>query len=79
VKPANYNERDRRLVVNQSGKRRVVAIMRERKARTLPFVFRSEDAAVPAIVRNVTHGSAIYAEEASSWKPLLRSIRHKTL
>jgi hypothetical protein len=38
VKPANWteNRRDRRLLENQSGKRRVVVIMRERNGITLP-------------------------------------------
>ena len=41
VKPANWkeNRRDRRLAINQNGKRRVVVIMRERDGRTVPFVF----------------------------------------
>ena len=49
VKPANYkeNRRDRRLAVNQTGKRRVVVIMRERNGRTLPFVFKTEAAVDP--------------------------------
>ncbi len=72
VKPANYkeNRRDRRLACNQNGKRRVVVIIRERNGRTLPFVFASEDAAVPTIVKYVAPGSIIYADEASSWEPL---------
>jgi transposase-like protein len=72
VKPANYkqNRRDRRFAVNQNGKRRVVVIMRERNGRTLPFVFKSEDQAVPTIRENVVHGSTIYADEASHWDQL---------
>ena len=49
VKPANNkgNRRDRRRTIdNQNGKRRVVVIMRERGGRTLPFVFKSEDASL---------------------------------
>ena len=44
VKPANYreNRRDRRLAINQTGKRRVVVIARETHGKTLPFVFKSE-------------------------------------
>jgi transposase-like protein len=40
VKPANRreNRRDRRLAVNQSGKRRVVVVIRERNGRTLGTV-----------------------------------------
>jgi transposase-like protein len=72
VKPANYkaDRVDRRLAEHQTGKRRVVVIMRERNGRSLPFVTRSEAAAVPAINDNVALGSTIYADEASSWDGL---------
>ena len=72
VKPANLKEhrRDRRLRFNQSGKRRVVVIMRERHGCTLPFVFKSEDAAIPTIQAHVVAGSTIYIDEASSWDAL---------
>jgi hypothetical protein len=45
VRPENRKEdrRDRRLRGNQTGKRRVVVVMRERNGRTLPFVVKSED------------------------------------
>ncbi len=83
VKPANQkeNRRDRRLAENKSGKRRVVVIMRERNGRTLPFVFRSEDQAVPTIRQRVAGGSTIHADEASSWDALhlthdVRRINH---
>src|ERR1700676_3408622 len=64
VKPANWkeNRRDRRLACNQNGKRRVVVIMRERDGKTLPFVFRSEDASIPTIEKHVTNGSTIFAD-----------------
>lgn len=72
VRPANYkaNRRDRRLVQNQTGKRRVVVIMRERRGRTLPFVFKTEDAAVVTIARTVQPGSVVHADEASHWDAL---------
>jgi len=72
VKPRNYreNRRDRRLAVNQSGKRRVVVIMRERNGRSLPCIFKSEDASVPTIKSRVLPGSTIYADEASHWDRL---------
>ena len=72
IKPANWkeNRRDRRLAVNQNGKRRVVVIMRERNGKTLPFVFKSEDAAIPTIETRVMPGSTIFADEASSWDAL---------
>jgi transposase-like protein len=72
VKPANYkdNRRDRRFAVNQSGKRRVVVVMRERNGKTLPFVAKSEDAAVPTIQARVAVGSTIHADEAAHWDVL---------
>jgi transposase-like protein len=72
VKPANEreNRRDRRLAYNQSGKRQVVIIMRERDGRSLPFVARSEAAAVPTIATNIEAGSTVYADEASAWDSL---------
>lgn len=72
VRPANnkVNRVDRRFVQNQSGKRRVVVVMRERKGRTLPFVFASEGASVLTIARTVAPGSTVYADEAVHWDAL---------
>jgi transposase-like protein len=72
VKPSNYkaNRRDRRYAVNQNGKRRVVVIMRERGGRTLPFVFKSEDASVLKIAQTVEPDSTVYADEAVHWDAL---------
>lgn len=72
IRPANYkeNRRDRRLAKNQTGKRRVVVIMRERNGQTLPFVFKSEDEAFDTIQYRVKPGSTIFADEASSWDML---------
>jgi len=72
VKPANLkdNRRDRRRIVNQSGKRRVVVVMRERKGRTLPFVFKSEDASLSTIGQRIQAGSTIFADEATHWDVL---------
>jgi hypothetical protein len=55
MKPANRreNRRDRRLRQYQSGKRRVVVIIRERNGRTLPGVFNSEVEALAFIRRQV--------------------------
>ena len=44
--------------------------MRERGGRTLPFVFRSEDEAVPTIRARVESGTIIYADEAACWDAL---------
>jgi transposase-like protein len=72
VKPANYkeNRRDRRRAVNQNGKRRVVMVMRERKGKTLTFVSKSEDAAVPTLRDRIEVGTTVYADEASHWDQL---------
>lgn len=72
VKPANYkeNRRDRRRVVNQTGKRRCVVVMRERNGKTLPFVFKAEWEAVGTIRQRVAPGSIIHADEANSWDDL---------
>jgi transposase-like protein len=55
VKPANRREdrKDRRLRQNQSGKRKVVVVIRERGGRTLPGVFQTEADALTFIRRNV--------------------------
>jgi transposase-like protein len=71
VRPANKKaDRLDRLAENQTGKRRVVVVMRERKGRTLPFVFKSEDASVLTIARTVAPGSTVYADEATHWDAL---------
>jgi transposase-like protein len=72
VRQENRKEdrKDRRLAENQSGKRQIVVVMRERGGRTLPFVFRSEDEAVPTIRARVATGTTIYADEAGSWDAL---------
>jgi transposase-like protein len=85
VKPANYKEhrRDRRLAVNQNGKRHVVIVMRERKGKTLTFVAKSEDASVPTLRDRIEVGSTVYADEASHWdhmhaRYLTKRINHST-
>ncbi len=72
VKPENRKEdrKDLRLRENQSGKRRVVVVMRERGGRTLPRVYQGEDEALPFIAANVLVGSTVYADEASCYDGL---------
>ena len=72
VRPANRkaDRIDRRLAENQTGKRRVVVALRERQGRTLPFVFKSEDASVPTIAARVAPGSTLHADEATGWDRL---------
>jgi hypothetical protein len=48
----------------------MVVVMRERKGRMLPFVFKSEDASVLTIARTVAPGSTVYADEATHWNAL---------
>jgi transposase-like protein len=72
VKPANYKENrvDRRLASNQTGKRRVVVVMRERGGHTLPFVFKAEGQAVQLIAQRTAPGTILYADEAAHWDVL---------
>ena len=72
VKPANYKEDriDRRRAENQTGKRRVVVVMRERNGRTLPFVFKSEAQSIATIGEYVAPTATVYADEARSWDAL---------
>jgi len=84
VKPANRREDriDRRLAQNQTGKRRVVVVMRERRGRTLPFVFKTEGASLATIEARVKPGSQIHADEARHWDALhavydTRRINHQ--
>src|SRR5579863_6095722 len=84
VKPANNreNRRDRRLRHNQSGKRKVVVVIRERGGKTLPGVFRNEADAYNFIRQRVAPQTALYADEAGSWNALasrftLHRINHR--
>ena len=72
VKPANLKEDrvDRRLAKNQSGKRKVVVVIRERGGETLPGVFRSEAHALTWVRHRVVKGTVLHADEASSWNEL---------
>lgn len=72
VKPANWkeNRRDRRLAINQNGKRRVVIVARERNGKTITFVSKTEDASVPMLRERIAPGSTVYADEASHWDQL---------
>jgi len=76
------NRRDRRLRQNQSGKRKVVVVIRERNGKTLPSVFRTEADALNFIRRSVPQGTELYADEAGSWNELharytLHRINHQ--
>lgn len=85
VRPANRKEKrvDRRLVLNQTGKRQVVIVMRERGGRTLPFVVPQEHEAVPTLEARIVSGSTVTTDEARSWDPLeygdldVRRVNHQ--
>ncbi len=72
VRPENLkaDRKDRRLLMNQTGKRQVVVAMRERGGRTLTGVFQSEAEAVAVIRGRVALGSTIHADEAAGWDAL---------
>lgn len=72
VRPANLkeNRRDRRLAENQTGKRRVVVIARERKGRTKTTVVKQESDGVAFVAKVVRPGSEVHADEASHWDAL---------
>jgi transposase-like protein len=83
VKPENRkaDRRDRRLAEEQTGKRQVVAVARERGGRTLPFIVRNEGAAVPAIRQRVASGAVVHADESGAWDVLhasydMRRVNH---
>ena len=86
VKPANLraDRRDRRLRQHQSGKRKVVVVIRERgpDGKTLPGVFRTEADALAFIRRQVPRETTLYADEAGAWNELharyeLHRINHQ--
>jgi len=72
VKPANHkeNRRDRRLTRNQTGKRQVVVVIRQRDGMVLPAAFKSEASAVSYIRAHVAAGTEVHADDASGWNDL---------
>jgi hypothetical protein len=72
IRQENYksDRKDRRLAEHQTGKRRVVVVMRERRGRALPFVVRAEDEGAPIVARRILPGSTVYADEAPHWDVL---------
>ena len=84
VKPANWkvNRVDRRLAQHQTGKRRVVVVMRERGGIAVTTVVRSEGQAVAAVAARVSPAATIHADEARGWDALhdrflTRRINHQ--
>src|SRR5271166_134195 len=84
VRPENLasNRIDRRLAENQSGKRQVVVVMREREGRTLTQVSSAEEAAVATIGQRIAKGTLVHADESPAWNPLhtrfaMRRVNHQ--
>jgi transposase-like protein len=83
AKPKNKIEDriDRRVAEEQTGKRKVVVAMRERKGRTLPFVVAKESDGVPFVRKHVALGSTVHADESRAWDVLhahydMRRVNH---
>ena len=76
VRPENRKEdrKDRRLAENQTGKRRVVVVIRERNGKALTFAFRSEAESVETIEARVLPGTVVHADEAKGWDRLHKSF-----
>lgn len=72
IRPANYkaDRIDRRRARYQTGKRRVVVVMRERGGRTSTGVFHTEAQSVAHIVNSVHPAATVYADEAVHWDAL---------
>lgn len=83
VKPTNEakNRRDRRTLENQSGRKRCIIALVERKGRVLAFVAGSERLALPQIRSRLEPGTIGYADEAGAYNSLhavieMRRIDH---
>ena len=73
IRPANFAEDriDRRLAKHQTGTRRVVIALRERKGRTRTFVAKIEAEGVDIAKRIVSRmATTVYADEGSHWDHL---------
>ena len=72
VKPANEKDhrKDRRYLVNQSGKRQVVVVGRERAGQSIAVVAKSEALGGEIVAANIHHMAIVHADEASHWDVL---------
>jgi transposase-like protein len=72
IRPANKAEDrvDRRLAKHQTGKRKVVVVIRERGGETVPGVFKSESHALSWVAHRVAKGTVLHADEAPAWNDL---------
>jgi transposase-like protein len=64
------DRKDRRLRLNQNGKRQCVVIMRERGGKSLPVIVRNEGDAVPFVRDHVGTLATIHADEGTGWDAL---------
>lgn len=83
VRPANLREQrvDRRRLANQSGKRRVVVVLRQRGGRTLTRSFLREAQGVGFARDRIAPGTTVSADEIAHWDLLepefdMRRINH---
>ncbi len=72
IRPANLktDRKDRRLVENQTGKRRSVVTARERGGRTLTSVHEHESDGVETVAGKISKSATVHADEASHWDTL---------
>ena len=67
---------------NQTGKRKVVVVIRERDGNSLPAVFRTEGQALNFIRSRIAKGTIVNADEAANWNELhsrfeMKRINHE--
>jgi hypothetical protein len=62
--------RDRRFASNQTGKRKVVVVVRERGGNSVPAIFGSESQAAAFIRSRIAKGTVVNADEAVAWDHL---------
>jgi transposase-like protein len=81
VKPANRKDHrlDRRLAENQSGKRKVVVIVRERGGNSVPAVFKTESQAAAFIRARIAKGTVVNADESGAWDNLHERFEMKRI
>src|SRR5665811_2520515 len=81
VKPANLKEKrlDRRFAENQSGKRKVVVIIRERGGASVPAVFGTESQASSFIRARIAKGTVVNADESGAWDNLHERFEMKRI
>jgi transposase-like protein len=83
VKPENRkaDRKDRRLVEEQSGRRQVVVVARQRHGNAITWIVQRESEAVPLIRAVVASGTIVHADESPAWDQLhasyeMRRVNH---